>query len=180
MSFAFHGNYCGPGWTAGKYMDAENAEEKDFDVPAVDEMDAVCKTHDYTIWKSYKVDLATGRTMRKQADTTFFTKMNALAVPGYKDEMMAYAVWAGGPGAKLRTGGKSFFNLPCQRKWPIRKKSILDENKNLESTRLMRLLKSILPLLTSVKIEIYKMYYRTFNAKETKNQNQKKWMSTTY
>lgn len=41
-----HGNWCGPGWTAGQYKDAKDLTEEDRNVPAVDELDAHCKTHD--------------------------------------------------------------------------------------------------------------------------------------
>ncbi len=41
MSLAFHGNYCGPGWSAGKYQQSVVS-----DVPAVDAFDASCKLHD--------------------------------------------------------------------------------------------------------------------------------------
>lgn len=37
----FHGNYCGPGWSGGKYQDSVVS-----DVPAIDEFDRTCKEHD--------------------------------------------------------------------------------------------------------------------------------------
>ena len=109
MSFAFHGNYCGPGWTAGKYIDAKDATEADFEVPAIDPLDQICKYHDLQLWRAarqpneyYK------RRMEKQADQVFYNDMMALASPGMKDEMMAYAVWIAGNSPKLRTQGMSF------------------------------------------------------------------------
>lgn len=37
----YHGNYCGPGWSAGKYQNSVVS-----DVPAIDEFDDTCKLHD--------------------------------------------------------------------------------------------------------------------------------------
>ncbi len=37
----YHGNYCGPNWSAGSVQESVVSE-----VPAVDEFDATCKTHD--------------------------------------------------------------------------------------------------------------------------------------
>lgn len=94
-------------------MNAEDATFEDFDVPAVDQMDAVCKYHDYMIWQAHKEeDEEKRRQMLKEADRRFYNGMEKVASPGMKDEMMKYAVWAGGPGPKLRTGGMSFYNLP--------------------------------------------------------------------
>lgn len=42
LSFAFHGNYCGPGWSAGKYQ----LSVRDPTVPAVDKLDEACMEHD--------------------------------------------------------------------------------------------------------------------------------------
>jgi len=49
MSFAYHGNWCGPGWTAGKYKSAKELKDDERDVPAVDKLDQACKTHDINI-----------------------------------------------------------------------------------------------------------------------------------
>lgn len=43
----YHGNYCGPGWSAGKYQSSVVSS-----VPAVDEFDDTCKEHD----ASYAMD----------------------------------------------------------------------------------------------------------------------------
>lgn len=37
----YHGNYCGPNWSAGKYQSSVVS-----DVPAIDEFDETCKQHD--------------------------------------------------------------------------------------------------------------------------------------
>jgi hypothetical protein len=41
-----YGNWCGPGWTAGQYKDSSELTDEDRNVPAIDELDAHCKTHD--------------------------------------------------------------------------------------------------------------------------------------
>lgn len=41
MSIAYHGNYCGPGWSAGAYQKSVVS-----DVSAVDAFDQTCKEHD--------------------------------------------------------------------------------------------------------------------------------------
>jgi len=39
--FKYHGNYCGPGWSAGKYQNSVDSE-----VAPVDKLDAACQKHD--------------------------------------------------------------------------------------------------------------------------------------
>ena len=46
MSFAYHGNWCGPGWTAGQYKPSAALTDSDRDVPAIDQLDQACKNHD--------------------------------------------------------------------------------------------------------------------------------------
>lgn len=41
MSLAYHGNYCGPGWSAGGYQNSVKSS-----VGAIDPFDASCKQHD--------------------------------------------------------------------------------------------------------------------------------------
>jgi len=43
----FHGNWCGPGWSSGRYTD--NPEEVDWSVPAIDSIDQCCKEHDWCV-----------------------------------------------------------------------------------------------------------------------------------
>lgn len=47
MNFKYHGNYCGPGYTDGKY---KLAEEGDYNIKPIDQLDSFCKLHD----KEYK------------------------------------------------------------------------------------------------------------------------------
>jgi len=49
MSFAAHGNWCGPGWSAGQWKDAKDLTEEDKSVPAIDALDEACKNHDIGI-----------------------------------------------------------------------------------------------------------------------------------
>jgi len=43
MSFRYHGNYCGPGWSGGKYQNSISLAEGP---PAVDDFDQSCRIHD--------------------------------------------------------------------------------------------------------------------------------------
>lgn len=43
MSFRYHGNYCGPGWSGGKYQPSIPYSGK---VKSIDEFDETCKVHD--------------------------------------------------------------------------------------------------------------------------------------
>lgn len=49
VKFVKYGNWCGPGWTAGKAMDAEDMQSSDYNVPAVNAIDQSCKDHDIAI-----------------------------------------------------------------------------------------------------------------------------------
>lgn len=49
MRIRGYGNWCGPGWTAGKYMDAKDMDWYDRLIPAIDELDQACKNHDINI-----------------------------------------------------------------------------------------------------------------------------------
>lgn len=46
VSIRGHGNWCGPGWTAGQWKDAADLTEEDRNVPAIDQLDELCKRHD--------------------------------------------------------------------------------------------------------------------------------------
>jgi len=41
MNFKFHGNYCGPGWSDGKYQDSVEST-----TPGIDLLDELCRDHD--------------------------------------------------------------------------------------------------------------------------------------
>lgn len=45
-SYKYHGNWCGPGWTAGKRKDASDVTPKERSVPAISPLDQACKEHD--------------------------------------------------------------------------------------------------------------------------------------
>lgn len=105
MAFAFHGNWCGPGWTAGKRMNAQDMHINDMDVEAVDELDAVCKAHDIALFQGNDPEIA---------NREFVDRMTAIAKSGSslskraKAGLMSYAVHGFGP----RREGMSLFNLP--------------------------------------------------------------------
>jgi len=40
-----HGNWCGPGWTGGQKVDAQDYKGS-WSYPAVDKLDAACRKHD--------------------------------------------------------------------------------------------------------------------------------------
>lgn len=42
MSFAFHGNWCGPGWSDGSYQESVRGF-----APPIDEFDVTCQDHDF-------------------------------------------------------------------------------------------------------------------------------------
>jgi len=43
-----HGNWCGPGWTAGRRIDALAYKQAggQFDEPCIDQLDCACRDHD--------------------------------------------------------------------------------------------------------------------------------------
>jgi hypothetical protein len=48
MSYAFHGKYCGPGWSAGEYQDSVDLPN----IEPIDILDSTCQTHD----RDYAID----------------------------------------------------------------------------------------------------------------------------
>lgn len=83
MSFAAHGNWCGPGWSARQWKDAKDLTEEDKLVPAVDELDQACKEHD--------IGIAEGDPL---ANKKFYEKAAAASWYGYT---LAQFVKIGGP-----------------------------------------------------------------------------------
>ena len=49
----FYGNWCGRGWSGGKYTD--DPKEVDWSVPAIDSIDRCCKFHDWCVQRSKKL-----------------------------------------------------------------------------------------------------------------------------
>lgn len=80
VSFRYHGNYVGPGWSAGKYQPSV-AESS---VPAVDEFDETAKEHD----RAYALE-----DNLKEADYRFYRKNIGR---GWKRSIAALAVGAQG------------------------------------------------------------------------------------
>lgn len=78
-SIKYHGNWCGPGWSAGKFQGSV-----DSDYPAIDEFDETCKKHD----RAY----ARGDDLR-EADLEF---MRQNVGHGFKRSVAGYIVGAQG------------------------------------------------------------------------------------
>lgn len=72
MSLRVHGNWCGPGWTAGKWMNAADMTEEDKKIDAIDALDQACKNHD--------INLAEGN---PDADKIFEEEAGKLGIKGY-------------------------------------------------------------------------------------------------
>ena len=102
MKFAYHGNYCGPGWTGGRYVAEREATESDFLVEPVDKLDDICRRHDYNIFLAWKLPEKERRKALKNADILFENEIKEAKIPGWSDDAAALAVWMGGPGPKLR------------------------------------------------------------------------------
>lgn len=81
-----HGNWCGPGWTAGQYKDASELTEEDRQVPAIDDLDERCKTHDI-----YLHDYP------EKADEINNWFVNEVKGMGIKGALFALAVSVAGP-----------------------------------------------------------------------------------
>lgn len=80
FSFRYHGNYAGPGWSAGKYQKSVAGSS----VPAIDEFDETAKEHDAAY--------ALGKDLKK-ADYKFFKQNFG---KGFKRSVAALAVGAQG------------------------------------------------------------------------------------
>lgn len=81
-----YGNWCGPGWTAGQYKDAKDLTDADREVPAIDELDAHCKTHDILLHDyPEKAD---------EINAEFVKNVSKLGITG---QLFALAVSVGGP-----------------------------------------------------------------------------------
>ena len=46
-----HGNWCGPGWTAGQAKDAAMMTPGDYQVKCKDKLDCACKVHDIDVFE---------------------------------------------------------------------------------------------------------------------------------
>lgn len=91
MSFRYHGKYCGPGWSAGKYQKSVKSN-----IPGVDEFDESCRRHDAVY--------ATPGGDRKKADQIFYKENIGR---GFKRTAAALAVGAQSlfrPNKRQKTG----------------------------------------------------------------------------
>lgn len=87
MSFAWHGNWCGPGYSGGQFT--QNQDMSELDQTAVDELDELCRSHDYA------VNSATTREQRKLAHDRFVSAVEKL--PGYKPWITGKSIKYGAP-----------------------------------------------------------------------------------
>lgn len=99
MSVRYHGNWCGPGWSAGQWKNAADLTTEDFQVEAIDELDQACKNHD--------VGLRFAKNERdvRAANRRFYREAAAC---GFQGTLAALLVGAFGPSEP----GMSFYNLP--------------------------------------------------------------------
>ena len=88
MSFAYHGNWCGPGWTAGKYKSASKMTKEEEEVPAKDALDLACKHHDIGL------KYAKTRAQVKRVNKLFYKEA---ATTGIKGKIAAALVAVAGP-----------------------------------------------------------------------------------
>lgn len=78
-----HGNWCGPGWTAGQSKPAKDLTKSDKNVPAIDALDQACKDHDIALSEattSEEVSLANQRFIEQAKNTGIKGKLFSLAV----------------------------------------------------------------------------------------------------
>lgn len=87
-----HGNWCGPGWTAGQYKDAKDLTEEDRNVPAIDALDQACKEHD--------IELADNPEQANEINAKFINTVKGMGVKG---ALFALAVGIAGPAPAPRT-----------------------------------------------------------------------------
>ena len=96
MSFAAHGNWCGPGWSARQWKDAKDLTEEDKQVEAVDALDQACKEHD--------IGIAEGDPL---ANKKFYEKA---AAAGWYGLTLAQFVKIGGPSLQNYLRGGELVN----------------------------------------------------------------------
>ena len=76
FSFRYHGNYVGPGWSAGRYQPSVS----DSSVPAVDEFDRTAKQHDAAYARKRNLKEADYRFYKQNIGKGFKRSIAALAV----------------------------------------------------------------------------------------------------
>lgn len=105
----FHGNWVGPGWTAGQDKSTGFLTEEDRKVPAIDAFDQAAKDHDISLFDhpedASRINKRFVREARKH---------------GLKASFAALLVGLGGPSAEAaikekRDAGESFPNLRWER-----------------------------------------------------------------
>lgn len=84
----YHGNWCGPNWTAGQYKPTEELTEEDRDVPAIDALDEACRNHDVGLYD------ADSRQEVQNVNRRFYREAGRT---GIKGAVAAALVAVGGP-----------------------------------------------------------------------------------
>lgn len=75
MKIKYHGNWCGPGWSDGKYQSSVRGF-----APAIDEFDETCRQHDFQHADGHDLDLADARFVEDNFGTSLKRSAAALAV----------------------------------------------------------------------------------------------------
>ena len=94
-----YGNWCGPGWSAGKPIDAKDLTAADYNVPAVDALDEACKQHD--------IDISEADTDEEtiEADKKFQFYASQFGITG---KLFGYLVKKYGPSSNLSGFKRAF------------------------------------------------------------------------
>jgi hypothetical protein len=93
--FPAHGNWCGPGWTAGRMgsWDDLTPHQRENPAPAVDDLDASCKTHDICYSdcrKQYPCDAEMRSQCFSRCDSTL--KTDAYGIGGVAGRLIGRAM----------------------------------------------------------------------------------------
>lgn len=115
MSYNYHGDYCGPGWSAGKWQNSVTSN-----VPARDAFDQTCKEHDhvYAVTKD--------STKRDAADAKFYRENFG---KGWKRSAAALAAYYAGPRAPKGQPKPSLRGFPTRATPASTKRGHLIESK---------------------------------------------------
>lgn len=101
-NFKFHGNWCGPGWSNGKWQESV----LDGDAPAIDALDQVCKTHD--------IAYAKARSQKNRVHLEYHADMEFLKSIMYNPTIKGIA-------ASIGIGTQSLLSLQAAKHFLLRK-----------------------------------------------------------
>lgn len=114
-----YGNWCGENWTAGQVKPAKDLTKEDYNVPAVDNLDQCCKTHD--------INIAVAKTAEdlRTADEQFIKDAKSQGVSG---KIMSALVNRYGPSTSLLKMPRDG-RLPVKYNNPSQKRRKKDQEK---------------------------------------------------